>query len=97
MRNPLNFLMREFMGHTGSPHEDRLQFRIGINFGPAVAGVVGQQKFHYDVWGDAVNIAARMESQGQPGMIQIIDEIAQLLKDDFICEPREPIEIKGKG
>ena len=89
--------MRDFMGHIGNPHADRLQFRIGVNYGPAVAGVIGQEKFHYDVWGDAVNVAARMESQGRPGMIQITDAMAQLLKDDFICEPRGTIEIKGKG
>jgi class 3 adenylate cyclase len=74
-----------------------LQFRIGVNFGPAVAGVVGTHKFHYDVWGDSVNVAARMESHGKPGMIQITEEMAVLLKDDFICEPRGMIEIKGKG
>jgi adenylate cyclase len=75
----------------------RLQFRIGMNSGPAVAGVIGQQKFHYDLWGDAVNIASRMESHGVPGKIQITGEMYELLKDEFICEPRGVIEIKGKG
>jgi guanylate cyclase len=80
-----------------SGRDRRLQFRIGINSGPAVAGVIGQRKFHYDLWGDAVNVASRMESQGRPGKIQISQSTHALLGDAFICQPRGSIEVKGKG
>ena len=73
------------------------QIRIGINSGPAVAGIIGTTKFHYDVWGDAVNTAARMESQGKPGKIQIGPGTYALIKDDFLCIPRGTVEVKGKG
>ena len=89
--------MNDFVAHTHSPAAKRLQFRIGINSGPAIAGVIGQTKFHYDLWGDMVNIASRMESQGVPGKIQITRATYELIKDDFICTPRGKIEIKGKG
>jgi len=75
----------------------RLVFRIGINSGPVVAGVVGQKKFAYDVWGDTVNLASRMESQGEPGRIQITTSTYELIKDEFDCEPRGEILVKGKG
>lgn len=80
-----------------SPAARRLQFRIGMNSGPVVAGVIGRQKFHYDMWGDPVNIASRMESQGEPGKIQITQQTYELIKDDFICERRGKVTIKGKG
>lgn len=75
----------------------RVSFRIGINSGPVVGGVIGREKFHYDVWGDAVNIASRMESQGEAGRIQITGETYALIKDEFRCERRGTIEVKGKG
>ena len=71
--------------------------RFGINTGPAVAGVVGQRNFHYDVWGDAVNTASRMESTGEPGRIQISDATYALVRDEFECEERGEVEVKGKG
>ena len=74
-----------------------LNFRIGINSGPLVAGVVGRKKFQYDVWGDAVNIASRMESHGVPGKVHITEATRQLVKDEFICERRGAVRIKGKG
>ena len=74
-----------------------VQFRIGLNAGPVIAGVVGQRKFHYDIWGDAVNTASRMESQGVPGKIQITRNMKDLLEDDFVCVPRGEVEIKGVG
>jgi class 3 adenylate cyclase len=74
-----------------------LSFRIGINSGPAVAGVIGTKKFQYDVWGDTVNTASRMESHGEPGRIQISEATYQLISDDFVCTPRGPVEVKGKG
>jgi len=77
--------------------DERLSFRIGIGSGPVIGGVIGRQKFHYDVWGDAVNVASRMESHGLPGKIQITRGTYELLKDACICVPRGKVLIKGKG
>lgn len=74
-----------------------LQIRIGINVGPVVAGVIGVKKFIYDLWGDTVNVASRMESQGIPGHIQVTEAVYQLLGDRYIFEQRGAIAIKGKG
>jgi adenylate cyclase len=74
-----------------------LSIRIGISSGPVVAGVVGTKKFFYDVWGDTVNVASRMESAGEPGRIQVSEAAYVLLKDKFDFESRGEIEIKGKG
>lgn len=75
----------------------RLEFRVGINSGPLVAGVIGKSKFHYDIWGDTVNVASRMESHGETGKTQISKNTYELIKDDFECVSRGNIPIKGKG
>jgi len=75
----------------------RLQLRIGIASGPVVAGVIGRRRFLYDLWGDTVNTAARMESHGLPGRIQITDSTRRLLGGDFDCQERGFVTIKGKG
>jgi guanylate cyclase len=79
------------VGHLG------LDLRVGINSGPVVAGVIGRKRFLYDLWGDAVNMASRMESHGTPGRIQITRATYELVADDFECEPRGTIAVKGKG
>ncbi len=71
--------------------------RIGINTGPVVAGVVGTRKFAYDIWGDTVNIAARMESSSVPGRINISENTFQLVKNEFECEYRGEVEAKNRG
>lgn len=75
----------------------RLAFRIGIQSGPVVAGVIGRRKFIYDLWGDAVNTASRMESHGMPGVIQITRGTYELIRGEFDCRPVPPVRVKGKG
>ena len=88
--------MRQFVNQR-TFGEHKISLRIGINSGPVVAGVIGRKKFIYDLWGDAVNTASRMESHGSEGTIQITRATYELIKGDFVCEPRGMLYVKGKG
>ena len=85
--------LTKFKTATGQP----FQIRIGINTGSVVAGVIGLKKFSYDLWGDAVNLASRMESHGIPGKIQVSEITYLLIKDEFQLEKRGIIQVKGRG
>jgi class 3 adenylate cyclase len=89
--------MQTAMGSVGGVGHLGLELRVGINSGPVIAGVIGRKRFLYDLWGDAVNTASRMESHGTSGRIQITRATKELLEDEFVCEPRGTIPIKGKG
>ena len=88
-------MLRECDGQR--TRENWIRLRIGIDTGPVVAGVIGRRKFIYDLWGDTVNTASRMESQGVPGSIQVTERVRDRLLDRFRFEPREAIDVKGKG
>ncbi len=88
--------MRDFVaGRTGGRATWRI--RIGIHTGALVAGIVGTRRFAYDVWGDTVNMASRLETASEPGEIHISTEVAERLDSTFVVEPRGPIDLKGKG
>jgi adenylate cyclase len=92
--------MRDFVNdakNLSSEVETRFDIRIGINTGPVVAGVVGSKKFAYDIWGDAVNIASRMESTSENGKINISENTYELIKEKFQCSFRGEIPVKHKG
>jgi len=89
--------MRDYVSTHTFQNGHHLSFRIGINSGSMIAGVIGRRKFVYDVWGDAVNVASRMESHGVGGAVQITQATYELIKDEFVCEPRGIVMVKGKG
>jgi class 3 adenylate cyclase len=78
-------------------HKVSMKLRVGVNSGPVVAGVIGKSKYIYDLWGDTVNLASRMESAGVPDSVQVTRPVYEQLKDQFVFEPRGAIEVKGKG
>ena len=75
----------------------QLSLRIGISSGPVVAGIIGTHKFSYDMWGDTVNTASRMESEGIAGKIQVSPATYELIRRAYVFEPRGTITVKGKG
>jgi adenylate cyclase len=93
MARRLMQIVREFSSERGVG----LHLRIGINAGPVVAGIIGRRKFIYDLWGDTVNVASRMESHGVPGGIQVTRPVFERLRDHYSFEERGAIEVKGKG
>ena len=89
--------MQAAIARFGRPNGIPFQLRIGINTGPVVAGVIGIRKFAYDLWGDTVNVASRMESQGEPGSIQVTATTYERLKHQYILEKRGEVDVKGRG
>ncbi|MEJ2121119.1 MAG: adenylate/guanylate cyclase domain-containing protein [Alphaproteobacteria bacterium] len=89
----MNAACAELSGGVDGP----IQIRAGIHSGPVVAGIIGASKFAYDLWGDVVNTASRMESTGLPGRVQVSEATRALLDDTFALSPRGSVEIKGKG
>jgi class 3 adenylate cyclase len=89
--------VREEVGRHLDPSGQPLAVRIGIDTGPVVAGVIGTSKFSYDLWGDTVNTASRMESQGVVGCIQVTERTYRRLRDRYHFERRGPVQVKGKG
>ena len=91
----LDFVNKSFADNAYN--ETRFEVRIGINTGPLVAGIVGTKKFAYDIWGDTVNIASRMETNSKPGKINISENTYHIIKESFDCEYRGEVEVKNRG
>jgi class 3 adenylate cyclase/signal transduction histidine kinase len=89
--------MADAIDRLNKQNGSNIRIRVGIHTGPVVAGVIGKNKFNYDLWGDAVNIASRMESHGLPDHIQVSEATYRHIQDKFIFERRGAIEVKGKG
>ncbi|MFM7002179.1 MAG: adenylate/guanylate cyclase domain-containing protein [Limnohabitans sp.] len=91
------FLMLSAIEDFNQKHGTRLQIRVGINSGPVVAGVIGMHKFTYDLWGNTVNIASRMESTGMTGRVHVSPSTAQQIAPFFVLQSRGPVTVKGIG
>ena len=79
------------------PDGTELQYRVGLHAGPVVAGIIGKTRLQYDVWGDTVNVASRMESNGEPGRIHVSSDFVSTFDDTTQFEERGEIDVKGKG
>jgi class 3 adenylate cyclase len=93
----LSLDMQQAVARFNVEQNHSFSIRIGINTGPVVAGVIGLKRFIYDLWGDTVNVASRMESQGLAGVIQVSEATYECLKEQYLFEKRGVIYVKGKG
>jgi class 3 adenylate cyclase len=93
----INDFIQEHMKSQVSDEKPAISMRIGIHTGPVIAGIVGIKKFAYDIWGDTVNVASRMETAGEPGKVNISGQTYELIQDKFNCTPRGKIKVKNKG
>ena len=90
--------LHRIAGEFKDNHGNSIKLRIGINSGPAVSGVIGKSKFAFDVWGDTINTAARLESLGEPGKVHISERTYQLIKEKFgLNLTQSEVTMKGKG
>jgi adenylate cyclase len=89
--------VEEQRSNSTAGNDIRFDIRIGIHSGPVIAGIVGRKKFQYDIWGDTVNTASRLETASMPGRINLSEKTFDLIKEEFDCEPRGKIHAKGKG
>jgi adenylate cyclase len=89
--------VEEQRSNSTAGNDIRFDIRIGIHSGPVIAGIVGRKKFQYDIWGDTVNTASRLETASMPGRINLSEKTFDLIKEEFNCEPRGKIHAKGKG
>ena len=89
--------MNKVINQVSLLYNENFKIRIGINTGKVVAGVIGKKRLIYDLWGDAVNIASRMESSGEPGKIQVTESTYKLLKNKYILSKRGTVNVKGKA
>ena len=89
--------MLELAAGRSLPDGGPVRLRIGIASGPVVAGVIGRRRFSYDLWGDTVNTASRMETTGVPGCIQVTQRTRELLGERYLIRERGMIQVKGKG
>ena len=93
----IQYFIRLHVEERKKDQKEPFEIRIGIHTGPVVAGIVGVKKFAYDIWGDTVNIASRMETKGEVGKVNISNATYELIKGKYLCTHRGKIEVKNKG
>jgi class 3 adenylate cyclase len=89
--------MLESLGEQGPPADGEFRIRVGVHTGPVVAGLIGRRRFVYDVWGETVNIASRLESQGIAGRVQVSAATRRALRAPWHIEPRKAVALRGVG